>query len=58
MNAVSMNTENYASTVISSAIQKQGNALLQLFEVVHQAEVAQAKPFGNIGQVNKVDFYA
>ena len=58
MEAVSMSQSSYASQLINAAIQKQGTALLALFEVVHQAEVAHAKPLANLANVNKIDVYA
>lgn len=42
-------------SMIQKSIQVQGQTLLQLFDVVRQAEIAQAKPLMNLAQVNKVD---
>jgi hypothetical protein len=58
MDAVSMTSPSYSSQMISSAAQKQGVSLLQLLEAVKHAEIAQAKPLANIGDVRKFDTYA
>ena len=60
MDPVSMSPQSHASQIISNAVQKQGNVLLQLFEVVRQAEIAQGKPLANLANKpeNLVDVYA
>ena len=42
-------------SMIQKSVQVQGQSLLQLMDVVRQAEVAQAKPLMNLSQVSKVD---
>lgn len=59
MNPVSMNSDtSYASRIISTAKQKQGNVLIQLLEAVRMAQVAQAKPLANLRNIVRVDVYA
>jgi len=59
MDPVSMSQQSsYASQVITKAQQTQGVVLLQLLEAVQSAEVAQAKPLGNLLNISKFDAYA
>ncbi len=53
-----MSSSSFVSQIISQSQQKQGVVLLQLFDVVKQAEVAQGKPLANIMNVPNFDKYA
>jgi hypothetical protein len=58
MDAISMTSGGYSSQIASAAKQKQGNVLVKLLEAVRMAEIAQARPLGNLRDVKQVDTYA
>ena len=52
---VSGMTGAYAQSMIQQAVDKQGQVLMRLMNVVTQVEVAHAKPLGSLGGASKVD---
>jgi len=60
MSSVSMGSYDYASSIVVNSQRAQNIALLNLFEVVKQAAVAQTTPLANLANTpqNVVDVYA
>jgi len=48
-------TGAYAQSMIQQSVDKQGQVLMRLMNVVTQVEVAHAKPLGGLSGANKVD---
>lgn len=55
---VSMGNFTYMNTVVSKAIQVQGQVLLKLLSVNEEVQKVQAKPMGNLGHIPEHTFEA